>query len=431
MKSTENTRIYKSFNNGWIAETTEQKGGKDWQITTMKRFNGKITSCAQAGKAGNGEEVRTFSFALFGGDKNVTLISETGKSTEKAIREQHTKALILFDENKEIQEIAAKEVYQIQEGQVIWFIGQGMNSEYDSRAVVYLIEKGRYGTYYHTVNLKTLKLSRVERIRDIEEKFGIGYYYKKGDVIGEDQLNDLVISAKELEAKESRKNEAEMLLNTAARQAKIEEGRNLVNIPKDAESIIVANLKQNESDPMTDYYGCSTIKTVYLAFSSHKRNLFPEMRKAAKNCPETAFLADVPKEWEEKQNYSGGAGYFLGENRYSGWNISKISYIDLASEAEKEKLYKAAAEGRYFANIQEEKAEARQAEEVAGDINILEYSEKAIVVFGDTKPIKDTLKGLGGRFNFRLTHPKTGNKLAGWIFSKAKTQEVKNSLKLW
>ena len=179
MKSTGNTCIYKSYNNGWIAETTEKKGGQDWQITTMKRYNGKITSCAQAGKAGNGEGVRTFSFALFGGDKNVTLITKTGKATEKAIREQHAKALILFDENKEIQEEAAKEVYQIQEGQVIWLIGPGMNSEYDSRAVVYHIEKGRYGTYYHTVNLETLKLSRAERLRDIEEKFGIGYYYQK------------------------------------------------------------------------------------------------------------------------------------------------------------------------------------------------------------------------------------------------------------
>ena len=123
------------------------------------------------------------------------------------------------------------------------------------------------------------------------------------------------------------------------------------------------------------------------------------MRKAAKNCPETAFLSDAPKEWEEKQNYSGGAGYFLGKDRYSGWNISKVSYIDLTSETEKEKLYIAAAEGRYFANTQEEKSEAQQTEEVAGDINILEYSEKAIVVFGDTKPIKDTLKSLGGRFH--------------------------------
>ena len=431
MKTISKTRVRNSFN-GWTAETIETVNGQDWQITTMKRSNGKIVSSAQSGKAGKGEGVKTFSFAMFGGDKNVTLISEKARATEKTIREQHAKALILFDENEEIQKKSANKPYEIEVGQIIWFIGPGMNSEYDSRAAVYRIEKTNYGTYYHTVNLKTLKLSRAERLRDIKDKFGIGYYYEKGDTINQEELNDLVIDAKEIEAKENRKKEAEKLLNEGARQAKIEEGKKLVSIPKDAEAIIIANLKQNESDSMTDYYGSSTIKTIYLAFSSHKRNLFPEMRKAAKNCPETEFLADAPKEWEEKQNYSGGAGYFLGENRHSGWNIRKNSYIDLNNEKTLEELYIAAAEGRYFANTQEEETltETVQTEEATRDINILDYSEKAIVVFGETKPVKDTLKSLGGRFNFRLKHPSTGEQLAGWIFAKAKAQEVKQALKL-
>ena len=40
--------------------------------------------------------------------------------------------------------------------------------------------------------------------------------------------------------------------------------------------------------------------------------------------------------------------------------------------------------------------------EVSG-VEIIDYSEKAIAVIGDTKPIKDQLKELGGRFNSRLT----------------------------
>jgi hypothetical protein len=54
----------------------------------------------------------------------------------------------------------------------------------------------------------------------------------------------------------------------------------------------------------------------------------------------------------------------------------------------------------------------------AGEIQIIEYSEKAIAVIGETKPIKDKLKELGGRFNFRLTCG------AGWIFPKAKLPEI-------
>lgn len=55
--------------------------------------------------------------------------------------------------------------------------------------------------------------------------------------------------------------------------------------------------------------------------------------------------------------------------------------------------------------------------EVSG-VEIIDYSEKAIAVIGDTKPIKDQLKELGGRFNSRLTCG------AGWIFPKTKREEV-------
>ena len=55
----------------------------------------------------------------------------------------------------------------------------------------------------------------------------------------------------------------------------------------------------------------------------------------------------------------------------------------------------------------------------ANGIEIIDYSDKAFAVIGDTKAIKDTLKELGGRFNFRLSCG------AGWIFSKTKLEDVK------
>ena len=57
-----------------------------------------------------------------------------------------------------------------------------------------------------------------------------------------------------------------------------------------------------------------------------------------------------------------------------------------------------------------------------GEVNIIEYSDKAIVVVGDTRPIKDTLKSLGGRFNFRLSCG------AGWIFPKSKLTDLQAAL---
>lgn len=51
-------------------------------------------------------------------------------------------------------------------------------------------------------------------------------------------------------------------------------------------------------------------------------------------------------------------------------------------------------------------------------ISIFDYSEKAFVVTGDTRKIKEDLKRLGGRFNARLTCG------CGWVFKKADEDKV-------
>lgn len=57
-------------------------------------------------------------------------------------------------------------------------------------------------------------------------------------------------------------------------------------------------------------------------------------------------------------------------------------------------------------------------------LQIIDYSEKAIAIVGDTRAIKDTLKTLGGRFNAHLTCG------AGWIFSKAKEATLREALNI-
>ena len=57
-------------------------------------------------------------------------------------------------------------------------------------------------------------------------------------------------------------------------------------------------------------------------------------------------------------------------------------------------------------------------------VQIIDYSERAIAVIGNTKAIKETLKSLGGRFNNRLSCG------AGWIFPKSKEESVRKTLSL-
>lgn len=60
----------------------------------------------------------------------------------------------------------------------------------------------------------------------------------------------------------------------------------------------------------------------------------------------------------------------------------------------------------------------------AKGLQIINYSEKAIAVVGETRAIKETLKNLGGRFN---SHLSCG---AGWIFSKAREDSLREALNI-
>ena len=59
-------------------------------------------------------------------------------------------------------------------------------------------------------------------------------------------------------------------------------------------------------------------------------------------------------------------------------------------------------------------------------LQYVNYSEKSFAIIGDTKPIKEELKTLKGRFNARLTVD--GEQVAGWVFAKRNQEPVKKSL---
>lgn len=65
---------------------------------------------------------------------------------------------------------------------------------------------------------------------------------------------------------------------------------------------------------------------------------------------------------------------------------------------------------------------AAEQDEEKASVQIVDYSEKAFAVIGETKSIKNDLKRLGGRFNPKLSCG------AGWIFSKKALDEVRKFL---
>jgi hypothetical protein len=72
----------------------------------------------------------------------------------------------------------------------------------------------------------------------------------------------------------------------------------------------------------------------------------------------------------------------------------------------------------------EEPKKEKKVQPVSGEFQLIEYSEKAVAVVGDTKAVKDQLKELGGRFNGELTCG------AGWVFPKSKVEQLEQLLNL-
>ena len=60
-------------------------------------------------------------------------------------------------------------------------------------------------------------------------------------------------------------------------------------------------------------------------------------------------------------------------------------------------------------------------------LRIVDYSEKAIALLGDTFSIKDEIKQLGGTFNKNLNIDNT--KVSGWIIQKNKKSELEELIK--
>ena len=299
---------------------------------------------------------------------------------------------------------------------------------YDSY-VVYEVTRDKWGITYHLVNLETHEFHTSDLIRPLSEKFGIGIYYDDANPKFLDPLETAALLTKAKEKKAEAERKVKEAREEYERIAKIGAERLRPLIPTDAKAAIIGTLRVSECDSYTDYYDYSIVRTVILGFSKHTRNLFSEMRKHAANFEGTAYLAEYNADYEHRENYSMGDGMYLGRNKYSGWTIEKEPICDLEKFIERY-AHTAGDEANLCMKAPQRETEAQQptatADLSALSLEIVEYSEKAIAVFGDTKPIKDILKDLNGLFRANLTYK--GERRAGWIYSKKQEQKVREAL---
>ncbi|KAA6313462.1 hypothetical protein EZS27_035769 [termite gut metagenome] len=148
-----------------------------------------------------------------------------------------------------------------------------MSGYHDDRYVVYNILSTQFGINYQLINLRTKKFGQCNLIQPLSEKFGIGYYFNNTTPEFMDAFEVCLLKS---EAEQNRQAEEE---ERQAEHKRTEElkiiGRERFKaiLPSNAQAVIIAEKRQNESDTMTDYYGHSTTRTVILGFSTHNTSV--------------------------------------------------------------------------------------------------------------------------------------------------------------
>lgn len=396
----ENTRIYQSHY-GWQGETHVKVKGKNWVLSTLKRHSGTIsTHCHVVQDEGGG----SYSFMMFGRDENESFylneLPKGTKATEKTIREAHYKALAMFDEKNQAGELPeASEEYQIEIGQVLFT--DGYSNSY--RRAIYKIE----GNKFYTVLLDGTGTRIDTHIRPWAKKFGIGVYYKEGDKISTEEVNNLVLEALESEAKQRLIDQANQLAN----QTKAEEKKAYLSQFKQADRRTTTNiikrhiLKQwpqvQKVEVKTDvfsggdsqnvtYYSPEPIKELESFVSSFKEGRFDGM-------------TDMYEYFSDREPII-LEGHILQTYKYSD-----SRHIEVEPLPQKQ--------------VQDQGPVC-----VSNDLVMVEYSPLSFAIFGDTKKHKDELKAMGGKFNPYLS--RDGQKAAGWIFANSKADQVKKYFNL-
>lgn len=409
--NTENTRIYKNHY-GWTGETHLKLNGKNWVLTTMKRYNGKIaTNCKVVEDKGGG----SYSYMMFGGDPKedfwLNELPTNTKATEQTIRNAHLKALAEFDAKNEGGELP-KEDYKIEVGQVIFT--DWINGGEENKRAIYAIEDGRFGRSYKTVLLDGSQTRFDDHIRPYSQKFGIGTYYNEGDKISQEEIDNLLIEAARNMELQAAQDAAQKIINDAA----AEEKRNYLSQFIRADRRTTTNILKrhifktwpqvSDVKVRTDVFSMGDSMDVdYYAAAE-----IPELEKFVDNFQEGHFNG-----MEDIYEYSDNKVEIILE----GHILQNYKYVFCKFKPESEEQAKSRILREEHPNIEaDEKAELKATE----GLTFVDYSEKAFAIIGNTKPIKEQLKELGGRFNANLSCG------AGWIFPKTREEKVRSTLNL-
>jgi len=405
MKITEQkARIYKA-SHGWRGESTTTVKNQTYEISTFKTYSGYLFSHAMPVNKTATEGAVITSFSMFDPKAVDLLKTKPAKVTEAVVKDQHYKAISLFDEMVSRGDIQPQAKKEPQIGNILFLDGYGKTKgSEDNKHVIYKVENTDYGVKYYTVELDSLLLSVKDHVKPWSEKFGIGIYFEPDYCYtgSDEDLQNLLIDAH----KESKVREAER--EEANRIAAIE--------------------REKKEKYLSQFVKADRRKTTSI-IKSHILKTWPVVSKVEVKSDVFSMGTSIdvyyyaPEEIEAVNDFIEGFQY----GHFNGMEDIYESYKDMDEiiiDGHILVTYKYASAHYHFAPAPAPVVKDEAIKSNAGDVEIVSYSERAIAVIGNTKPIKEDLKALGGRFNFRLTCG------PGWIFPKSKESDVKNLIGL-
>ena len=251
-----------------------------------------------------------------------------------------------------------------------------------------------------------------EYCRPISEKFGIGFYY---DLDAPRATDEEIAQAIERANKFIKEREEEK--NRAEEESK--------RAREDVQKKYGAIFDQPSGKYMTDA----------VLVAKHIRqdlaNAFPGQKFSVRKTD----YSTIHVEWkdgptrEEVEQITGKHERICSRDRWNAdlWEHNDTAFTSVFGGVDYIFYYRETApenrEISLYTKPEPKQSEPAKAIKTKG-IQLINYSEKAVAIIGDTRAIKDTLKTLGGRFNAHLTCG------AGWIFSKAKASTLRKALSI-
>ena len=250
-----------------------------------------------------------------------------------------------------------------------------------------------------------------EYCRPISEKFGIGFYY---DLDAPRATDEEIAQAIErannfIKEREEEKNRAEEE-STRAREEVIKKYGSIFDQPSGkyiTDAVLVAkHIRQDLA------------------------NAFPGQKFSVRK----ADYSTINIEWqdgptkEEVKQIAGKHERICTPDRWNAdlWEHNDTAFTSVFGGVDYLFYYRETApENRGISLYTKPEPKQNKTETIeAKGLQIIDYSEKAIAIVGETRAIKETLKTLGGRFN---SHLSCG---AGWIFSKTKEATLRETLNI-